>query len=288
MDINTPDGVELFGVKRNKMANWIVETGINEEYESQLISEIKHQGHSCLDITYKPFLKVGELLTEIGGHFWDNNTIFVGSIPTTHKLRYSTSWKGVYYSPDEYQCHNYYMYYGDKLLNWDHLMLPFGDIKYRFSRLLDYFNGINNYTCQVIENKELFIRPDNGNKHFTAGVFTENTFKQTQALYTELCLVSKPHQIASEWRFVVSSDRIISSSRYLPEWRSGSPTEVQNFVDSLLTRQPVSDTIYCLDVARLSTGELKVMEINAFSCSCLYECDLSMIVEEVSRITEEN
>lgn len=259
------------------MVNWIVETGINEEYETQLIKEVKKQGYTCLTFDYTYLLKIDKLLTTINAPFWSDNTVFVGSIPTTYKLRQNTSWKGVYYHPTEYQCHNYYMYYRDMLLNWDSLMLPFGDIKYRFDRLVDYFHSTG----------ELFIRPDDGNKHFTAGLFTKNIFEQTQALYTELCLVSKPVQIASEWRFVVSEDRIISSSQYLPEWHSGSPAEIQKFVESLLTNCPVSDKIYCVDIARLVNGELKVVEINAFSCSCLYECELSEIVREISRITEE-
>jgi len=45
------------------------------------------------------------------------------------------------------------------------------------------------------------------------------------------------------------------------------------------------DRAWCVDVCRTRAGNYYLLEIGCFSCAGLYECDLSAVVSEVSRVS---
>lgn len=252
------------------MVKWVVETGLNEEYELELIKEISSRGYELSTVKYLPlnthnFKKLSD----------SPNTIFIGSIPSSHKAHALTNWEGVFYHPDRYKWQNYYPFYKSFLLNNFHIMSTYSGIKSMFSHYTEFF-----------ESDKLFIRTNSSGKYFAAGVYAENELNGMPWFGSEICVVSKPRTIAQEWRFVVGSTGIISSSQYLPEWASGASAGATEFVELVLTKVPVYDKIWVIDVG-ICEGDYKVIEINAFSSSCLYECDLSKIVTTASKIVEE-
>jgi len=48
------------------------------------------------------------------------------------------------------------------------------------------------------------------------------------------------------------------------------------------------DPVWVLDICQLKNGSLKIIEVNSFSCSGLYACDMNPIVENVSRLAEKD
>ncbi len=101
-----------------------------------------------------------------------------------------------------------------------------------------------------------------------------------------LVVVAAPREIGREWRLVVSGDRVIAGSQYAVEGSKcvepGCPEEVRAFVETMLAEvrwRP--DPIFMVDVCQ-SEGRLWLVEINGFSCSWLYQCDLETVVASAS------
>jgi hypothetical protein len=101
-------------------------------------------------------------------------------------------------------------------------------------------------------------------------------------------VVAAPKEIAREWRLVVVGDRVIAASQYAKGGERAvtpdCPSEVRSFAQSMLVEvrwRP--DPIFMLDVCE-SEGHLWLVELNSFSCSWLYQCDLSVVVAEASEL----
>jgi hypothetical protein len=106
-----------------------------------------------------------------------------------------------------------------------------------------------------------------------------------------LVVVAAPLEIGREWRLVVAGDRIVAGSQYSVEGSKcvepGCPAEVKDFAVSMLTEVPWRpDPIFMLDIAE-SDGRLWLVELNGFSCSWLYACDVGAVVAEASRLAME-
>jgi hypothetical protein len=103
-----------------------------------------------------------------------------------------------------------------------------------------------------------------------------------------LVVVASPRPIGREWRLIVVEDRIVASSQYA-EGRAraittGSPHEVRSFTAAMLADvrwRP--DPIFMVDVCE-SGDQLWLVELNSFSSSWLYQCDLSTVVREASAL----
>jgi len=83
---------------------------------------------------------------------------------------------------------------------------------------------------------------------------------------------------------------VISSSQYAVEGQraisAGCPSEVKSFTESVLSGvhwRP--DPIFMVDVCE-SEGQLWLVELNSFSGSWLYQCELSSVVAAASDLAE--
>jgi hypothetical protein len=99
-------------------------------------------------------------------------------------------------------------------------------------------------------------------------------------------VVAEPHAIRREWRLVVAGNDVIAGSQYAEDGeraiQPGCPDEVRDFASAILEHvrwRP--DEIFMFDVGRTPKG-LKLVELNSFSCSWLYACDLAAVVEDAS------
>jgi hypothetical protein len=69
--------------------------------------------------------------------------------------------------------------------------------------------------------------------------------------------------------------------------QAGCPEEVRQFADGMLAEVPWRpDPIFMLDIAE-AEGRLWLVEVNGFSCSWLYACDLEPVVAEASKQASE-
>ena len=136
----------------------------------------------------------------------------------------------------------------------------------------------------------VFVRPIGCHKLFVGRCVTPDTFDTAlaPARYDPeaVVVVAEPRAIGREWRLVVAEDRVIAASQYARDGRPASapdcPDAVRAFADAMMAEvrwRP--DPIFLLDLGACD-GQLHLVELNGFSCSWLYDCDLSSVVAAAS------
>lgn len=268
--------------------NWLMESDLFSENLTRLSQEIIKQGHNVT------------VLSDDRAHRWtgsyttafpaDACVVFYGSIELCADLIRKTPWvPGAFCTMKNYNCTSYYPHFGKYLLNGDYSMLPFGELRRQKELLYDTFG----------EDNAVFIRPNAGNKIFTGQLVYQERFDKDIELMgfyetpdSELCVVSSPVNMRGEYRFVVVDRKIITGSQYRDNDGNliASPVPCnpelypQDIVDSV---QWQPDRVWVLDMCHTAGGRYSMLEINSFSCSGLYGCDMEPIVREVSRVAQE-
>lgn len=241
----------------------------------EISSVIDYNGDNLIKI--RPFERIPEFL---------GPTIALCSLNLAVEILKSKNYPGVYCNLDNFKCTKYYPYYHKYLLNNPYVMLPYGsliDLQYNL------FNWLGN-------NDSLFIRPNSGFKEFTGQIVTKENFDKeiSQLECVEpnsdlLCLIAEPRNIKTEWRLAITNKKVVGCSTYRVngehEEIEGFSVDVCNFAQKVITDvawEP--DFCYTMDVCQLSDGEFKLVELNSFSCSGLYACDLTHIINEVRKV----
>ena len=144
------------------------------------------------------------------------------------------------------------------------------------------------------------MRPNSCNKQFVGSVFRidnwENEMSYLETLNInddELVLVSSPKNIDKEFRFIVVNGKVVTGSLYAgtdSEFQKIDPFKIPEGARSFTIAQEIvkevnwqPDRVWVLDICKTKSDEWKVLEIGAFSCAGMYECDKKIIVEEVSK-----
>ncbi len=261
---------------------WFLETDVFHENLSRLIEEIQRQGMEAKVASY-----VSEKETYLDLFDKDDCVIYYGSLNFAAQVRREAPWvPGVYYNKHAYECARYYPALAKyDLLNRDYVMIPYGDL----IRQRDFL--IKMVGCQGC----CFIRPNTGSKLFTGKVVCSEDWEKDVnylgfygAEPHEICVVAPPFNVEAEWRFVAVEGKIITGSQY----RFANRTDVKPWFtpEALALAQSVAasgydpDPAWCIDVCRTRMGSYRLLEIGCFSCAGLYDCDLSVIVSEVSRV----
>ena len=172
-------------------------------------------------------------------------------------------------------------------LNEQYIMIPFLEFKNNSSRFYKLFNTNN-----------LFIRPDSSLKIFTGTTISISDFdyeintleKLTSVSDSTLILISPVLKIKKEYRFVICNRKVIASSLYkkndILTVVEGAPNHVSFISQSMAENPWQPDLVYTCDVAELETGEVKIIELNSFSSSGLYACNLKDIIINVSNVAQ--
>ena len=172
----------------------------------------------------------------------------------------------------------YYTYFGEFLLNNRYTLLPAAEAIRQSNLLFEQF----------AVNGELFARPSVGRKLFTGRTFENDDFKETLSKIDDprsLILISNPKKIDREWRLYVAHDSIVTFSQYAVngerELKLECPSDVLNYGNKILKKTSWRpDPIFSMDLCE-SDGQIRLLELNGFSCSNLYACDLSAIIDTV-------
>jgi hypothetical protein len=153
-------------------------------------------------------------------------------------------------------------------------MLPLGDLFYSNSWAWRMFPG------------GFFLRPNSSNKCFTGfKVYNRDDLKELKETVKEeeICVISSIKEIYEEYRFVIRESRIIGASKYWEIEDSNVPKDVYVFVERILDNCKWSpDKCWTLDINKDKNGTMGLVEINSFSSSGLYKCELSGIIKEIS------
>ena len=262
---------------------WLIEAGVYGNEADPLCAEIRRQG-MIAEVLPHSALRKGNLLT-VGGQVLgpDARVIGYGTFPFARQIQLHHPWKpGAWASPENLDCAAYYAYFGSYLLNRHYGILPGVEAIRQEDWLFRVFGG----------GDSVFARPSGCHKLFVGRCIDRSSFaaalSPTRFDPTTLIIVAAPRPIGREWRLVVAGDRLIAGSQYAQGGRReiapGYPEEVGAFASAMLAAvrwRP--DPIFMLDIAE-SEGELRLVELNGFSCSWLYACDLAAVVDEARRL----
>jgi len=221
----------------------------------------------------------------------DRPVVFYGSINMVKAFKKSPQ-NGVvrpfcWFDFEEMSCRSYYTHWGKHLLQSNYAFYTFGEVR-RLKDELYHRHG---------KDDRIFVRPDTNDKAFTGEVVHRERFEAwftTQQEWgvglLQLCVVSTPEKIDAEYRLVIADSQVITASRYrlnsCIDKEEGCPPEVRSFAGDVVTTVPWQPApIYCMDVA-MSNGLPKLVEIGEVNCAGLYEMDLHVIAESMTRIAK--
>lgn len=144
--------------------------------------------------------------------------------------------------------------------------------------------------------KPTFIRPVNDFKAFSGCVVApanlEAWFERVYRYQDNLSPSTKiimcvPQSVQFEWRLFIVNGKIVTGTLYNVNGKlcevSNVPPEVVAFGQQCVDRwSPL--TAYVLDIAKLSTGELKIIETNCIHSAGLYVADIEKLVDAVEEL----
>jgi hypothetical protein len=206
-----------------------------------------------------------------------------GTYPFARQIQLHHRWTpGAWCAPENLDCITYHAYFGKFLLNQNYAIMPGVEAIRQSGWLYSAFG----------RDDEVFARPTGCQKLFVGRCIARDSFASALAPTrydpTTLVVIAAPKPIAREWRLIVSGSRVIGASQYAVGGTraiaAGSPGEVVEFVGAMLAEvrwRP--DPIFMLDICE-SEGRLRLVELNSFSCSWLYQCDLAVVVAEASEL----
>ena len=265
---------------------WIIEAGVFGQNAERLRADVERQGMECYAVTQHTLaddltLLRGEPLTAA------DCVICYSSFPFAHFVQEKRHWvPGSWCDFDNLACSTYYAHFGPYLLNQDCAILSGVTAIRQRDALFDRFG----------RDGQVFVRPDSVEKLLTGQCVNreewETALAPTRYSPDTLVVVAAPHTIGREWRLVVAQDRVIAASQYMENGRKvvvpDCPNAVRDFVHNILADvrwRP--DKLFMVDVCETkndSKEELFVLELNSFSCSGLYACDLAAVVESASSL----
>lgn len=267
------------------MTTWVIERYLfDEEDEENLIKEVRAQGCGVIELNPMKINTLDpptSLLVKSWGIGEKEPVIYRGSLNVANTWGFSQVWNpGVIYTKKNFKCSKYYAYWNDYLLNDTYVLLPSNEVIKRIS---------NRNTPSSV-----FIRPDSGDKIFSGGICnSDNVHKLLREVSpNELVVMDSFKYIESEYRFIISTlgtPHIVTHSHYKGEISRVFPIErLLDWVKDLLDKvQFHPDSLYVLDIGIESlTNKIRVIELNSFSCSDWYKCDLKLIVSEANQLAE--
>ncbi len=275
---------------------WLIENFEADNKIHKLIAEIKSRNQPLEIIDYYNYYLRGQIKSDDGtvttSSFADDDcVIFQGSIQLALWIKQNKPWvPGIWLDPHKFKCSTYYSYLGQFLFNQDYEFTTVGEYKRNFEQYYKYFSVDN---C-------IFIRPDTGLKSFTGQIFKRERhdtdwkyFDQTTKP-EDLIIISSPKTIKAEYRLVVAKGNIVASSQYQREGKReqlpGCPVAVARMgmaISSVIDSDLKVGPMYVVDIAVTHDDIPRLMEINCFNCSGMYEADKKAIIDAANQLAWE-
>lgn len=265
---------------------WLIEAGIYGDEATPLLHEIRQQG-MIADIVPHQSLRKGSTPVVEGQPLTPERCVIgYGTFPFAQQILLYHRWvPGAWCSLANLDCAAYFAHFGGYLLNQRYAIMPGVEAIRQRDWLFSVFG----------RNDRVFARPTSCHKLFTGRCVDRASFAAALAPTrydpTTLVVIAAPQPIAREWRLIVIEDRVISGSQYALDGKraivADCPSEVREFSESMLAEvrwRP--DRAFMLDVCE-SAGRLWLVELNSFSGSWLYRCDLAAVVAAASDLAEQ-
>jgi hypothetical protein len=265
---------------------WLVEAGVYGAEAAPLLAEIRREG-MAVGVVPAQALKKGSTPT-VGNQLLAAGACVIGygTFPFARQIQLHHRWvPGAWCSPENLDCSAYFAHFGRFLLNQRYTLLPGVEAVRQRDWLFSVFG----------EAEEVFVRPAGCQKLFVGRRVQKESFASALAPTrydpATLVVVAAPKPIAREWRLVVAGDEVVAASQYAQAGARavapGCPSEVRSFAEAMLASvrwRP--DPLFMLDVCE-SNGVLWMVELNGFSCSWLYQCDLAAVVARANELASQ-
>lgn len=263
---------------------YIIDKYLFTEYEDKLADAVHKSGNTVIFYDDMHSLNFTDFVTRKFNQ--DIMVIFHGSLQHGRQIAHLPIYPGIFLTIENYECFNYYGYFGEHLLNSDYIMCGLNDVL----RHKDKYHG------------DIFIRPSNGYKTFTGQVLQRDHFEeQLNTLLKSyggvepgtLVLLAPAQKIAEEYRFIVIDGQVVSGATYFDATNIGTLnphydklcTDMQatSFaVDMSQIYQP--DKAFTIDVCKLEDGQYKLLELNSFNCASIYGNDYDKVVAALNEL----
>jgi hypothetical protein len=260
---------------------WLIHNYDQEEYE-KLVEALVKTDTPFQEIEYKSVL---DTFDKSSMPKTNECVVVHGSIQFVNRLRN----QGFVYCPGAYgfsknnNCSNYFPKIPKEyLLNFPYALTTWEELK-----------RSKNYYKDLFFNTQLFVRPNKGTKLFPGqGIYyfmwdeTISEIEKTSGITEESLVLIGNHKIIerNEYRFVIVDKKVISGSMY--NWSKNNSPEYSKEAEDLAVKIAELDwqldSAYTCDIAIAPNGP-KVIELNSFSCSGLYECDRVKIIEAINK-----
>ena len=264
---------------------WLIEAGVYGAEVQPLLAEIRRQGMAA-ELMPHSALREGAVPI-VDGHPIDNHACVIGygTFSFARQILLHRQWvPGAWCTQENLDCAAYYAHFGRFLLNQHYTILPGVEAIRQADWLFRVFANA--------EDDEVFIRPTGCQKLFVGRCVSQSDFRHalSPARYDPqtLVVIAPVHPIQREWRLIIIGDRILSGSQYAQDGSRNIlpdlPDAVRDFAQQMLSEvrwRP--DPIFMLDICE-SQDRLWLVEINGFSCSWLYACNLPAVISEVSHL----
>jgi hypothetical protein len=192
--------------------------------------------------------------------------------------------RGIMCNWQAFDCSEYYPYFEKYLLADSFFFTSYGDLRKNAEQYFELYGNKDGW---------FFLRPNSGGKIFVGELVEKEGLKRHREWYKDawsddlVVMVAEPVEIIKEYRLVVIGDKVVSGSMYkalhgskleLDTKRIEPDHEAFKYADKVLTDVDYRpDPAFIIDVAETSDG-FRVIELNSFTCSGLYDCDPEPIV----------
>lgn len=264
--------------------SWLIEADVFGTSMEPLKQELRRRGIGHEIVHPRPFLN--GVIPKIAGQSLGPGArvVFSGTYPLMREIQLKHSWiPGGWCTIENFDCSEYYQHFSGYLLNEPFRILSIENALAQQKELFEQFG----------DQDQIFLRPTGMEKLFTGCCVSREDFASilhSVRYSNRSVLVATPRQILREWRLIVCETAVITASQYRADGdlcpAAGCPSECVQFVEELLTQvtwRP--DPIFMLDVCE-TNDQLRVVELNSFSCSGFYRCDPRPTVAKVIELVE--
>jgi hypothetical protein len=262
---------------------WLIEAGVYGVEADPLLAEIRRQGMAAAVVPFEA-LRKGKPVTVGDRVLGDGDCVLgYGTFPFAREIQLHRRWvPGAWCNAEGLDFTRYFAHFGKFLLNQPYAILPGVEAIRQQDWLFQVFG----------KDDEVFARPAGCHKLFTGRCVYREDFAAALAPTrydpATLVVVAAPRQIDREWRLVVAGGRVVAASQYAEQGSKsvaeGCPEPVRAYAEVMLAEVPWwPDPLLMLDVCE-AEGHFWLVELNGFSTSWLYQCDLVAVVGRASEL----
>jgi hypothetical protein len=250
------------------MVTWIMQQNLVKELDKWM------DAFKVTDTKWKP-IEIVPFADDLPEVEVEGSAIAYGSTTMIKNAHKKKNWNpGVFFTPEKFKSSLWKEKYGTNLFNYDGYATTLKELK---------------ENCP----DECFIRPNNDLKDFTGScVARENVDRFFEKVSfggyifdTDIEIFVAPiREIHKEWRCFIVGGKVVTASQYkfrtMLMLKSDVPKEVIDFANEM-AKVWGPEKAYVMDICETMDRELKVLELNCFNASGVYECDIVEIVKAV-------